>query len=169
MDTDWIKSLAPLLGSALAGPLGGAAAGFLADHLGVKESTVKAVTEVLEGQKLTGDQLVAVKAAEIEFKQFLEDNKIKMEELENEDRAGARDLLTATKSLTPSILTYLITFGFFGVLIGLMSGYAEKSEPLLIMLGSLGTAWSAACAFWFGTTHGSNQKNALLAQSDPPK
>ena len=30
MNTDWIKTLAPMIGTALAGPLGGAAAGFLA-------------------------------------------------------------------------------------------------------------------------------------------
>ena len=34
---DWLKQLAPLLGTALAGPLGGAAAAFIADKLGVEQ------------------------------------------------------------------------------------------------------------------------------------
>ena len=166
-NTDWIKNLAPLIGSALAGPLGGAAAGFLADKLGVKESTVEAVTDALTSQKMTGDQLVGIKAAEIEFQKFLETNKIDLVKLANEDRGGARDMLVATKSLTPSVLTYLITIGFFGILIGLMTGVADKSDALMVMLGSLGTAWTASCSFWFGSSHGSQNKDKMLANSSP--
>jgi hypothetical protein len=43
------------------------------------------------------------------------------------------------------------------------------NPPLLIMLGSLGTAWTGACAFWFGTTSGSKAKTDLLANSAPTK
>ena len=35
---DWIKNIAPLVGTALGGPLGGAAAAFLADKLGIDYS-----------------------------------------------------------------------------------------------------------------------------------
>ena len=36
---------------------------------------------------------------------------------------------------------------------------------LLIMLGSLGTAWGMVMAFWFGTTNGSATKTELLAKA----
>ena len=39
----------------------------------------------------------------------------------------------------------------------------------MIMLGSLGTAWGAVMAFWFGSTHGSAEKTRLLAASPPTK
>lgn len=165
---DWLKTLAPMVGTALAGPLGGAAASFLADKLGVSEKTVEAVSKVLNDGKLTPEQIVSVKQAEIEFQKFLESNKIKLDEIAAADRASARDLLKTTRSHVPAVLTYILTFGFFGVL-GAMFYWPEvkESTPLMIMLGSLGTAWTGACTFWFGTTHGSQSKNDLLANSAP--
>lgn len=167
---DWIKSIAPLLGTALAGPLGGAAASFLADKLGVQEATVKAVATVLNDGKLSPEQLVAVKQAELDFQTFLETNKINLEQVHAADRASARDMQAATKSAMPAVLTVLLTFGFFGVL-GAMFAYPEvkESAPLMIMLGSLGTAWTGACAFWFGTTSSSAIKTELLARAQPVK
>ena len=167
---NWLKTLAPLLGSALGGPLGGAAAAFLADKLGIEAKTVEAVSEVLNSGKMTPEQITSIKQAEIEFQKFLESNKIKMEEIAAADRSSAREMLKVTSSTTPAVLTYTITLGFFSVL-GAMFVYPEvkESAPLMIMLGSLGTAWSACCSFWLGTTHSSAQKTNLLANSAPAK
>lgn len=167
MSMSWIQNIAPILGQALLGPLGGAAAGFLADKLGVPDKTVEAVTEALNSGKLSADQVASIKAAEIEFQKFLKQNNIDLYALEVKDRDGARAMMAATKSLTPSILTGGITIGFFGVLLGLMYGNVEKTDALMIMLGSLGTAWTAAVSYWFGSSHGSAQKSEMLAKSTP--
>jgi hypothetical protein len=165
---EWLKTLAPLLGTALAGPLGGAAAAFLADKLGVKESTVEAVSEVLNSGKMSADQIASIRLAEVEFKRFLEQNKIDLERISAADRDSARKMQISTQSNMPAVLTTMITVGFFGVLGWMLNDESViNSPPLLIMLGSLGTAWTGACAFWFGTTQGSMQKNNLLAQSTP--
>lgn len=167
---EWLKKLAPLLGAALGGPLGGAAAAFLADRLGVDSKTVSAVTDVLNSGKMTPEQISAIRLAEIEFQKFLESNKIKLEEIEAADRGSARTMQAATKSAMPAVLTLLITFGFFGVLGWMLyDTTVVDNPPLLIMLGSLGTAWTGACAFWFGTTSGSKAKTDLLANSAPTK
>lgn len=167
---DWLKSLVPLLGNALGGPLGGAAASFIADKLGIEGKTIEAVSDVLNQGKLTPEQIANLKLAEIDFQKFLESNKIKLEEISAGDRKSARDMLAATHSTIPAYLTFLITVGFFGVLIVMFfKPEIKESAPLMIMLGSLGTAWSGACAFWFGTTAGSAQKNQLLANSQPVK
>ena len=167
---EWLKKLAPLLGAALGGPLGGAAAAFLADRLGVDSKTVSAVTDVLNSGKMTPEQISAIRLAEIEFQKFLESNKIKLEEIEAADRGSARTMQTATKSAMPAVLTLLITFGFFGVLGWMLyDTTVVDNPPLLIMLGSLGTAWTGACAFWFGTTSGSKAKTDLLANSSPAR
>lgn len=166
---DWIKTLAPLIGTALGGPLGGAAASFIADKLGVHEKTVQAVTEVLNSGKLTPEQLTSIKQAEIEFQKFLEENKIKIEEIAAADRASARDLLKTTRSYVPATLTFGITIGYFVVLVGMMLKMFEVSDSqvMLIMLGQLGTAWGVTIAFWFGTTKGSADKTEMLANSKP--
>ena len=167
---EWLKKLAPLLGAALGGPLGGAAAAFLADRLGVDSKTVSAVTDVLNSGKMTPEQISAIRLAEIEFQKFLESNKIKLEEIEAADRGSARIMQAATKSAMPAVLTLLITFGFFGVLGWMLyDTTVVDNPPLLIMLGSLGTAWTGACAFWFGTTSGSKAKTDLLANSTPAR
>ena len=167
---DFLRSIVPILGNALGGPLGGAAASFIADKLGIEGKTIEAVSEVLNSGKMTPDQISALKLAEIDFNKFLESNKIKIEEIQAADRASARDMQKATNAKTPAILTYVITLGFFGVLGAMFYWPAVKeSAPLMIMLGSLGTAWTGACAFWFGTTHGSQQKSAMLANSSPIK
>jgi len=62
-----------------------------------------------------------------------------------------------------------VTFGFFGILYALMSGYATKSDELMIMLGSLSTAWISIVTFYFGSSAGSQRKDELLHQSTPVK
>lgn len=170
---DWKKLLgavAPVLGAAFGGPLGGAAAAFVADKLGMSDKTVSAVTEAIGSGKLDSVQIAQIKLAEIDFQKFCKQNSIDLEKIAAEDRNSARRMQMTTLSNVPAWLTFFLTMGFFGVL-GLMFYRPEvkESAPLMIMLGSLGTAWTGACAFWFGTTHGSQAKNDLLANSTPVK
>jgi hypothetical protein len=163
---DFLKTLAPMIGTALAGPFGGLAASFLADKLGVETKTVEAVTKALSGGKMSPDQVVQIKLAEIEFQKFTETNNITLEQLAVENVKDARAMQVNTRSPMPAVLTLLITFGFFGVLGWMLYDKAAvENPPLLIMLGSLGTAWTGACAFWFGTTSGSKAKTDMLANS----
>lgn len=167
---DFLKTLAPLLGTAFGGPLGGAAAAFIADKLGLDSKDVKAVSEVLNGGKMSPEQITSLKLAELDFQKFLESNKIKIEEIAALDRGSAREMLKSTRSHVPAVLTYLLTFGFFSVLGGMFYvPELKESAPMMIMLGSLGTAWTSACAFWFGTTAGSKDKTDLLMNSVPAK
>lgn len=163
---DWLKTIAPVLGTALAGPLGGAAASFMADKLGLEEKTVEAVSEALQSGRMTPDQVAGVKLAELEFQKFLGDNRIKLEEVHAADRADARKMQATSKSMVPAALSFLVTLGYFGVLLGMMMGklVVQDSQALLIMLGSLGTAQGLVMAYWFGTTASSGYKNELLAR-----
>jgi hypothetical protein len=43
----------------------------------------------------------------------------------------------------------------------------DDSQALLLMLGSLTTAWGAVMAFWFGTTRDSARKTEIIAKSGP--
>ena len=168
--TALLRQAAPLVGTALAGPLGAAAATFVASRLGISDSSLEAVTAVLSEGKLTPEQISSLKMAELDFKKFTETNKIDIAKLEAGDRADARDTFKVTRSNVPAALTFLITLGFFGVLVAMFYWpEVTSSPPLMIMLGSLGTAWTGACAFWFGTTNSSRDKTAMLANSQPVK
>ena len=165
MDLSWIKTVAPMIGTALGGPLGGMAVGMLADKLGVEEKTIKAVTNAISETKLTPEQVSSIRQAEIEFQKFLGQNKIDLERINMENTKSAREMHVASRSYTPQVMSLVITVGFFGVLYYMLTMEAKPSEALLIMLGSLGTAWAAVVNFWFGSSAGSARKTELIAQS----
>ena len=116
---------------------------------------------------MTPEQIANVKLAEIDFQKFLKQHDIKVEEVHALDRADARKMAVATNSPVPAVLSLLVTAGYFGVLVGMMTDVlnVRDSQALLIMLGSLGTAWGMVMAFWFGTTKSSSEKNHIIAQA----
>ena len=167
---DFLMGIAPTIASALLGPLGGVAVAGLGKILGLDSATTATVTKAIADGKLTPDQLTEIKKMELEYKAREQELGFKYSELEFKDRDSARQMQIATNSNTPAVLTYIVTFGFFGILGWML--YDIKvidSPPLMIMLGSLGTAWTGCISYWFGTTSGSIAKTNLLAQSAPTK
>jgi hypothetical protein len=171
---DWkatIGAVAPTLASALGGPLAGLAVDAIGKAFGWSESTQEKVQDALTKGQLSGDQILALKQAEIALVQQEKELGFKFAELDASDRKDARDMQKVTRSQVPAVLSIGVTLGYFGVLLGMMSGglKAGDSQALLLMLGSLSTAWGVVMAFWFGSTAGSAEKSRLLAQSQPPK
>jgi hypothetical protein len=111
------------------------------------------------------DQDFALQMQELGFKQVTD-----LEALAGADRKDARALQMARPSPVPALLSIGVTVGYFGILVGMLRGglKVDDSQALLLMLGSLGTAWGAVMAFWFGTTRDSSRKTELLAQAQPP-
>ncbi len=166
-----VATVAPWIGTALGGPLGGAAVGAVADALGLSDKTEASIKAALSGvtpeQMLAlknADQVFALQMQELGFKQVSD-----MEALAAGDRKDARDMQKASGSWVPATLSLIVTIGYFGILMGMLKGWftASDSEALLIMLGSLSTAWGVVMAFWFGTTRDSGRKTELLAKAAP--
>lgn len=171
--SDILKKAAPWLAAAAAGPAGlaGMAIKTAAEVLGASDETTDAVTAALAGA--TPEQMAALKQADNDFKARMQELGLKsiadMEALAVADRKDARAMQITKPSPMPALLSGLVTLGYFAILIGMMTGWLKvsDSQALLIMLGSLGTAWGMVMAFWFGTTSGSARKTDLLAQSAP--
>lgn len=168
---DLLKTLAPLLGTAIAGPFGAMAASFLADKLGVQEKTIAAVQDVLANATMTPEQITSIRQAEIEFKKWMVDSDIKQAQLVVQNTQGARDMQSLVRSNIPGTLAIIIVTGFFTILILMMLGILKVSDQqaLLILLGALSAGFGAVLNFYFGSSHGSQSKDVLLAQASPPK
>lgn len=162
-----LKTVAPWIATAVTGPLGGLAVGAACDALGVPEKTTDGLKAALAG--VTPDQMLALKKADQDFQVQMQTLGFKqitdIEALEAGDRKDARAMQVQTRSMMPSILSCVVTVGFLGLLTGMMLGVlkASDSQALLIMLGALGAAFGGVMQFWFGTTHGSQAKDATIA------
>ena len=161
---DWLAQIAPGIATALGGPLAGLAVTAISKALGVDE---KDVQSTIDSGKLTADQLASLKQAEIQLQAQSQELGLNFEKLAVDDRKSARDMQSTTKSIVPPLLALLVTAGFFGILTALMLGYAQKSDELMIMLGSLSTAWVGIISFYFGSSASSQKKDELLHQSTP--
>ena len=163
---DWLKTLAPTIASCLGGPLAGMAVEAVSKSLGIDPN---AVQDTINNGKLTADQIASIQSAEIALKAKAQEMNLDFEQLAVQDRKSARDMQTTTKSFIPPLLALIITLGFFGILIGMMTGKVTSSDALMLLLGSLGTAWTGVISFYFGSSASSQNKDALLHQSTPTK
>ena len=161
---NWITSIAPTLATCLAGPLGGMAIELLSKHLNIDP---KDVQDTINNGKLTADQIASVQAAELAIKAKAQEMSLDFEQLATQDKKSARDMQMTVKSWIPPILAIGITIGFFGIMVGMMSGHVQSSEALMILLGSLGTAWTGVISFYFGSSASSQAKDQLIHQSTP--
>jgi len=161
---EWLAQIAPSIATALGGPLAGLAVTAISKALGIDE---KDVQKTIETGKLSAEQMMSLKQAEIELQAKAQELGLNFETLATQDRKSARDMQMATKSLVPAILAFVVTIGFFGILIGLMTDNVTKSDALLLMLGSLGTAWTAIISFYYGSSANSEKQTEMLHRSTP--
>jgi hypothetical protein len=157
-----IATVAPLLGTALGGPLGAAAGGLLAKALGTPPGDDKAAEAVL--LNASPETLAAIKKAEQDFQARMRELDIDEEKLSYDDTANARAREIATRDTTPKYMAYLITLGFFGVL-GYLLAYGKPQQGgdvMLVLVGSLGTAWTGIVAYYFGSSAGSAAKTDAI-------
>ena len=161
---DWLKTIAPTIATALGGPLGGLAYEAISKVLGISQDDAK---KMLDDGKLTADQIASVQQAEIALKAKAQELNLDFEKLSVEDRSSARTMQSNTHSWIPPFLAVGITVGFFGILYALMTDKVTKSDELMIMLGSLSTAWTGVIAFYFGSSAGSQRKDELIHNSTP--
>jgi hypothetical protein len=163
---DWLKTIAPTIATALGGPLAGLAVDAISKAIGIDPKDVQAT---IDSGKLNADQIMLIKQAEVQMAARAQEMGLDFAKLSNDDRKSAREMQAETRSYIPAVLAVTVTVGFFGILVGMMTETFKTSDPLMLMLGSLGTAWTGIIAFYFGSSAGSQAKDDLLHQSTPTK
>ena len=159
-----VRTVAPSIARAVGGPLAGMATKAISEALlgkpdGSEEELLQAAA------KATPEQLLALKKAENDFALQMRELDIDLERIAGADRDSARNREIKTRDWTPKILAAGITVGYFGVLFYMLTHGLPTtggSEAMLVMLGTLGTAFGGVMAYYFGSSAGSKEKTEAL-------
>ncbi len=170
MDFDWkslVRTVAPTIASAFGTPLAGMGVSAILNAILPPDATKPADPESYLSTALSmanPELMLKIKQAEQQFTLDMRNLDISLEKLNIDDRANARGREIAVHDNTTKILAYLLTTGFFGLLgLGIFHAVPEGSRDIVnIMIGSLGTAWIGAMAYYFGSSSGSAAKQALI-------
>ena len=175
---DWksfVGNIAPVIGTALGGPLGGMAVSAIGDALGLSAATEDSVKQAITGA--TPEQLLAVKNADADFQLkmaalgFDHQDKIaalntQAVELDVQDRVSARSLQVANKSSVVPVLSYVVVAAFIAMTGSTLLGFSHIDGALAgTLVGYLSAKCEQVLSFYFGSSVGSDRKTELLAQA----
>lgn len=164
---DWkslVKNIAPTLGAALGSPMGGAATRFLAEKfLGDPSADESQLAEALLAAS-PGD-LQEIRRLDKEFRVEMRKLDVDVFKLETQDRDSARSLASKTSMVPQIILSVLYSIAYGVVLYAFMTGKITVPESQQVLFGSLIGILTGAQVqilnFWFGSSSGSKQKDAI--------
>lgn len=123
--------------------------------LGLSDATRDKVQKALQAGNLTAEQMAALKQADADLAVKLKELDIDAAKVAAADRASARQMAVDTGSWAPAALALSITVGFFGVLVGLLTGALKlwDNAGLTLLIGALSTSWGAVVMFYFGASN----------------
>jgi hypothetical protein len=151
-----LKTAAPALATAVAGPAGGMAVKLIADKLGIEDSTIEGVTAALQG-----NPELQLKLREIDIKEL---------EVHAKDRDSARNremaiavsehAPTINKIVTPLLALGVVSLSFVLFTILIFVDVKENAKDILIyILGVLSAAVTQILSYYFGSSQGSKDKS----------
>ena len=145
-----VGAVAPSLGTALGGPLGGMASKVICDVLGCEDNP-KAIDNAI--QSASPEQLLELKKAEKQFEVQMKELDVDLFALETADKQDARTKFS--KDWTARIIGILTVSGFMGyIFLVTLQPPEQNSEALInLVLGYLGGLASAIISFYFGASH----------------
>jgi hypothetical protein len=148
-----IGAVAPTIGTALGGPMGGMAMNMVSQALGVKNDQ-KAIEQKI--QTATPDELAKLKEIDNEFEIKMKELDIDLFALETADIQSARSMFS--KDWTARIIGIAVIGGFMGyIFLVTIQPPEQNSEALInLVLGYLGGLASAIISFYFGASHSSD-------------
>lgn len=171
---DWqalLKTIAPWIGTAIGGPLGGMALTAAASAFGISEPTTEKLKAALAG--ITPEQSLALQNADQSFQETMTklgfDHIEKLESLAVEDRKDARAMQVAAKSPVPALLATIIVGGYMLCQWFLLTHVVDGGmrDIVLRSLGTVDMALGLVLSFYFGSSAGSQRKDELAAGAPP--
>lgn len=145
-----LGAVAPTIGTALGGPMGGMAMNMVSQALGCK-NTPKDVEKAV--QNATPEQLVELKKLDNDFEVKMKELDVDLFALETADIQSARSMFS--KDWTARIIGIAVIGGFMGyIFLVTIQPPEQNSEALInLVLGYLGGLASAVISFYFGASN----------------
>lgn len=165
-----VGKVAPVLGTVLGGPVGtiaGTAGALICNLFGDDvEPTPKAILKAINGDP---ESMLKLRQLEVDEKlqlMRLQEKQIEAD-LENVKSARKREtILTKSGSasgwIPPAIISTVITIGFGFMVYYVLSMTTEPSQAAVLMLGILGTGFTAVINYYLGSSAGSARKDNMV-------
>lgn len=159
---DWksiIGTVAPLLGTAIGGPVGGIAVKAITSALGLDDgASDKDINAAMKNA--SPEQLAAIKKAEADFKVQMKKLDIDLEAIHQQDRDSARKREMATGDKIPAVLAITTMIAFFGYIGGVTFFPPAMIDIAFvnIAVGWLGGTASTVVAYYFGSSSGQDKQ-----------
>lgn len=170
MGFDWkatVKAVAPLIGTAIGGPVGGIATQVLTSALGISgDSTEEEIQKAV--QSANPAQLIELRKADQAFRVTIKELGLKEKQLHAQDRDSARrrDMALGGDNTLKAIAVFTV-FAFFSIIGWLLWKGSPTSLDKTIIGLILGYATAKADQvynFFFGSSKGSQEKTQHLAE-----
>jgi len=149
-----VGAVAPTIGQALGGPLGGAAMNVVANALGCEPNARSVERAVKEA---TPEQLLALKNAELEFEVKMKELEVDVFALETADKQDARTHFARDWTAKIIGLTMVLFFCAYIAMITVMPPEQNSMELINLVLGYMGGLVSAVISFYFGASNSSKE------------
>lgn len=159
-----IKTIAPVLGTALGGPFGGMAAKVITGKLLGEENATDDLTVAQEAiANASPSDLLKLKEADNAFKLDMKKLNVDVLKIDANDRNSARRMQTSNKSWVVPTLGVLTVGGFFAVIGFVLTGDVPKDSTITgMVIGAVGSKAEQVYNFFFGSSQGSKSKTDLL-------
>jgi len=149
-----VGAVAPTIGQALGGPLGGAAMNVVANALGCEPNARSVERAVREA---TPEQLLALKNAELEFEVKMKELEVDVFALETADKQDARTHFARDWTAKIIGLTMVLFFCAYIAMITVMPPEQNSMELINLVLGYMGGLVSAVISFYFGASNSNKE------------
>jgi hypothetical protein len=161
---DWksiVKTVAPALGAALAGPMGGIATKFIADKfLGNPNATPDEIANAI--QFAAPADLIKLKELDKNFELEMANLGVDIYRIDAADRERASKRQVDMKDWTPNIIAFLYLIGFFAVIYYFgRDGLLEQENVLITRLQDI---LIMIMSFFFGSSAGSRIKDYFIGK-----
>lgn len=164
---------APVIGTALGGPLGGTIGGILgnivASELGV-DPTPEAISAKINDPSTDPDVIKAkLSSADAKGQQELDHFRAALEDVQDARKTEVALAQAGSRiAWAPVIMSVLATLGFFAFsYLSMAKTSGVDRDVVMYLLGVWSSAFMMAMSYWLGSSSGSADKSAQIAQLIP--